>query len=263
MQKVLLTISIIFVSACGGGGGEDSSPPSSSVACITSQVANCTFSQSDPTQFMYGWWNGRRSVNGNQSEAYFASNRLGNFQMYIGNDFAGGYFSGSGSASGSILSLNSTVGVDPLASSLYSAYLNGANGGVITKKILNHTQANYNLAKHDMRMSFTYNPVGDEMLSKYVGSYVSGAKSLTINPNGSVVAIYQSYYVTDNPPTYLCTLTTNIPTNTLMKDVVLNGIDSCNQNRTMSLFYFTHAGFGHMVLRLDVANSTAQKAIVF
>jgi len=269
-MKLLTAIIFLFLLAScgggggGGGGGSSSTPtPAAAPSCINSQVAGCTYSATDPTQTTYGWWQGTSYVGSNVRPAYFAANSLGSFQMYLGNDFAGGYFAGSSATQGSVLTLSSTVGVDPLASYLYSASLSGSDGGVITNKILSFTQPRYNLANASMTMSYTYNTAGDSPISNYVGNYVSGTSSLNIASNGQISATYPAPIYIPYNQNQMCTLTTSVATSALMKNVVLSGTDTCNQTPSMGLYYFTLTGVGHMVLRLSIANNTSQKAIVF
>ena len=270
-MKLLAAItSSLLLAACGGGGGGGSSgstpaptPTPAATYCINSQVTGCLYSATDPTQTAYGWWQGTSYVGSNVRPAYFAANSLGSFQMYLGNDFAGGYFSGSSATQGSVLTLSSTIGVDPLASSTYSAYLSGSDGGVITNKILSYTQPSYNLAKTPMTMSYTYNAFGDQPLSAFVGSYVSGTSSLTIAANGQISATYPAPIYIPYNTTQMCSLTTSVATSTLMKNVVISGTDDCGRTPSMGLYYFTLTGVNHMVLRLSIANNTSQKAIVF
>lgn len=268
-MKLFTSAALIFtLAACGGGGGgggSSSSPdPAPSVTfCINSQVIGCSYSPSDPTQTTYGWWQGTSNVGATVRPAFMAANSLGSFQLYLGNDFSGGYFAGSSATQGSILTLSSVMGVDPLASAPNSAILSGSDGGVITQKILSYTQPNYNLVGTAMSMRYTYNPVGDQPLSAYVGNYVNGTSSLVINSNGQITATYPAPLFIPFNPTQMCTLSTNVATATLMKNVVISGADSCGRNPAMGLYYFTFSGVGQMVLRLSTANNSSPKAVVF
>jgi len=268
MKLLVVVVSFVLTACGGGGGGGGSSAPAPAPAptttyCINSQVTGCSYSPTDPTQTAYGWWQGTSYVGTNVRPAYFAAYSLGGFQMYLGNDFAGGFFAGSSATQGSVLTLSSVMGVDPLSSNTYSAYLSGSDGGVITDKILSFTQPSYNLAGASMVMSYTYNPVGDQPLSSFVGNYVSGASSLTIASNGQISATYPAPLYIPYNPTQMCSLTTSVATSTLMKNVVISGTDDCGRTPSMGLYYFTLTGVNHMVLRLSVANNTSQKAIVF
>jgi hypothetical protein len=256
---------ISTLAACGGGGGGGSSsspsPTPSVTFCINSQVIGCSYSPSDPTQTTYGWWQGTSNVGATVRPAFMAANSLGSFQLYLGNDFSGGYFAGSSATQGSILTLSSVMGVDPLASAPNSASLSGSDGGVITQKILSYTQPNYNLAGTAMSMRYTYNSVGDEPLSSYIGNYVNGTSRMVINANGQITATYPApLFIPFNPT---CTLSTTVATTTLMKNVVLSGTDSCGSNPSMGLYYFSFSGVGQMVLRLSTANTSSPKAVVF
>jgi hypothetical protein len=269
MRLLAMITSALLLTACGGGGGGGgsssggSTPAPTTTYCINSQVTGCSYSATDPTQTAYGWWQGTSYVGSNVRPAYFAANSLGGFQMYLGNDFSGGFFAGSSATQGSVLTLSSTMGVDPLSTYTYSAYLSGSDGGVITNKILSYTQPSYNLAKASMTMSYTYNTFGDQPLSAFVGNYVSGASSLTIASNGQISATYPAPIYIPYNQTQMCTLTTSVATSTLMKNVVISGTDDCGRTPSMGLYYFTLTGVNHMVLRLSVANNTSQKAIVF
>lgn len=267
-MKLFTSAALIFtLAACGGGGGGGSSsspsPAPSVTFCINSQVDGCSYSPNDPTQTTYGWWQGTSTLGTTLRPVFMAASSLGSFQLYIGNDFAGGYFAGSSTTQGSILSLSSVVGVDPLASAPNSAILRGSDGGVITQKILSYTQPNYNLVGAALSMRYTYNPVGDEPLSSYVGRYVNGTSSLVINSNGQVTATYPAPIFIPNNPTQMCTLSTTVSTATLMKNVVIGGTDSCGGSPAMGLYYFTSSGVGQMVLRLSLANNLSRKAVVF
>jgi hypothetical protein len=205
-------------------------------------------------------------VNGSSRNAYYSATSLGAFQIYIGDTFSTGYFQWTSSKSGSVLYLESSLGVDPLAVSTYVAQLTSATGGVggvISQKILSFTQPRYNLANNPMDMSFTYNTFGDQPLSSFVGNYVSGTSNLTIASNGQITTTYPApIYIAYNT-NQLCSLTTSVSTSTLMKNVVLSGTDSCGIANNMRLYYFTLSGVNHMVLRLYISNNLSTKAIVF
>jgi hypothetical protein len=264
MKKYILIVFTVILVACGGGGGSGGATANNDVqsACINTQSVGCVFSTTDPSQYLYGWWTGKRSVGQNSTETYFSADQLGNFQIYIGNDFNTGFFNGSGSTQGSVLSLNSSIGVDPLASSLYSASLQGSNGGVISKKLLNFQQDYYNLAKSKFTMSLVYNSIGDQPVKLFSGIYTKGNYQLSIASDGSITAQYVDMYV-QYSDSNLCVLSATIDPATLMKDVLLQGTDSCGKIKSMRLFYFTYANIGHMVLRLNINNNTDTKAIVF
>lgn len=182
-------IVLTLLAACGGGGGGGGANTNNEVqsACINTQSVGCVFSATDPSQYVYGWWTGKRSVGQNSTETFFSGDQLGNFQIYIGNNFNVGYYSGIGSTQGSVLSLNSSSVVDPLASSLYDASLYGSNGGVVSKKILSFQQE---FGNPSMKMTFVYNAVGDQPISSFIGNYTNGNYQLSINEVGSVIAQY-------------------------------------------------------------------------
>lgn len=266
IKNNFLVVFTAILGACGGGGGGGGGGATANndvqSACINTQSVGCVFSTSDPSQYAYGWWTGKRSVGQNSTEAYFSADQLGNFQIYIGNDFNTGFFSGSSSTQGSVLSLNSSIGVDPLASSLYSASLYGSNGGVISKKLLSFQQDSYNLAKSKMTMSLVYNSIGDQPVRLFVGNYSKDNYQLSIGSNGNVTVQYVDMHL-QYSDSNLCVLSTTIDLATLMKDVLLQGTDSCGKTKSMRLFYFTYANIGHMVLRLNIINNADTKAIVF
>jgi len=269
--KKLIVVACVILSACGGGGGgssttTSSSSSSSTVFCINSQVSGCSYNSADATQSDFGWWQGTITINGSSRNAYYSATSLGAFQIYIGDTFSTGYFQGTSSKSGSVLSLESTLGVDPLAVSTFVAALTSATGGVggvITQKILSFTQPLYNLANNSMTMSYTYNAFGDQPLSNFVGNYTNGTSNLTIASNGQMTTTYPAPIFIAFNTNQLCTLTTTVATTTLMKNVTLSGTDSCGIANTMRLYYFTLSGTNHMVLRLFISNNLSQKAVVF
>jgi hypothetical protein len=268
MRNYLVFSLFAFLTACGGGGGS-SSTSTATPSCLTSQVSGCNYSASDPTQTDYGWWNGTRTVGATTQNAYFAADSLGNFQMYIGNNFTTGYLEGTSSIQGSVLGLTTgVIGNDSLASSQYHPTLSGNNGGVITNRILSFVQSAYqtnfsNNTTTPMTMSYTYNTDGDQPLSVYAGTYANGLYSLAITSGGQITATYVNPIYIPYSNSQLCSINVGVAPTTPMKAVVINGTDTCSASVSFSLFHLTLSGVGHMVMRLPMANNTSTPAVVF
>ena len=259
----------LLLVACGAGGGGGGSPSSSSIptttptqtstSCITAQINGCTYSNSDPTQSDTGWWSGTSTYNGTARTAHYIATDTGSFQLYIGDGFSAGYLTGTSSRSGSVLTLLSTSGTDTPGTVALTTALGGA-GGVVTQKILTYTQPRYSTASTEfMTLNLTYNTAGDQPLSTYVGNYIKGGSNLTIASNGQMTANYPAPTFIAFNPTQMCTLTTTVAPTTLIKNVILSGIDSCGQVAFLRLYYYSQS----MVLRLTVLDSSSPKAVVF
>ncbi len=106
MQKIKILSVVVFAvfqAGCGGGGGGGSggSPSNASVSCVNSQTTGCTFNTSDPQQSALGWWKGTRTVSTGQATAHLIVDAVNNIKIYLGDDFSGGYLTGSISVLGS------------------------------------------------------------------------------------------------------------------------------------------------------------------
>jgi hypothetical protein len=158
---------------------------------------------------------------------------------------------------GSIFGTLKGSGTDVIAGGIGGSKITTPSGGVITKSILGFTVSDYvtyistangAALPQSATFRFSYNVYGDDVVSKYYGTYQSGLNQLKINNNGTIDVKFLAFRYVTNNPTQECMLSSLIPASTLMKNVVINGTDTCGSQQTIKLFYFVTNGIKHMVL---------------
>lgn len=250
-----------LLSACGGGGGGEVQSTNvqqpTKVFCINSQITGCEFSINDPQQDATGWWNGTRIIDSDGSfvNAYLNVTNSNSLSLNLGDDFAQGSMSGTLQVGGSVFGTLKAAGTDAIAGGIGGSKINSPNGGVITKSILGFKASEYVTyisggasLPQSATFRFTYNPYGDDAVSKYSGTYQAGLNQLKINSDGKISAKFIAFRYVTNNPTQECMLETTIPNSTLMRNVVISGIDSCASVQSIKLFYFVSNGVKRMVM---------------
>ena len=186
-----------------------------------------------------------------------ASDSNNTVSVLIGDDFNGGFLDGSMSIIGSTIGSINLSGADNLAgnNNVGCYTINSVTGGVVTDSIFSLQSANgssYCLL-NGVSVSMQYNNLGDRTLASFAGTYTNGAKSLTINANGQITAVYTGMNLSSSPAFNAgstCTLSTTIASTTLMKNVVIQGTDSCQIANTIKLYAKQIGGVTKMVMRM-------------